>query len=144
MKLLVLIIGSWLLLSCAGPPKQEEVRSAQDGMAAIIAQNDSLGHWRNLACKSISLEATIRQYASDLQRLDYSGYPEAFAQAFQSHSTAWASLLPVVEPYDSLRGEMHDLFDLLAQSPDSSTFNSLVDNVWSTWSEVEAALEENQ
>jgi len=42
-------------------------------------------------------------------------------------------MAPVVTRYPDLRGEMHDLFDTLALSPDSIAFKLRVDEISATW-----------
>ncbi len=131
-----------LLLGCRNDRQTVTARSETDCIQDIIAEDDSLGRYRNHACKESSLSTTIAQYAVELQALDFSDCPTAFQQAFIQHSIAWSALLPVVERYDTLRGEMHDLFAQLEQSQDSTVFKTLLAEVWATWEEVEVAMDE--
>lgn len=111
-------------------------------MQVIIAADDSLGRVRNHACESTSLYLTIQSYADELEALEFQACPAAFKQGFSQHISAWQQLLPLVVPYDSLRGEMHDLFAQIEQSADSTNFKAGVAQVWSTWALIEEAMEE--
>ena len=111
-------------------------------ISVIIAQDDSLGIVRNHACETISLAETIKNYTDALAALDYSDCPDAFTKAFAWHRQAWVDIIPFAQNYSDLRGEMHDLFDQLEKGPDAATIKPLVDKIWSTWREVEKAMEE--
>ncbi len=106
----------------------------------IIAIDDSLGTLRNHACENIPLAETIRNYADGLSQLNYNNCPPAFNKAFEKHWTAWREMIPLVEKYPEMRGEMHDLFDQIKMTKDSVTFNPLLNDIWDTWAEVEAAM----
>jgi hypothetical protein len=109
----------------------------------IIAADDSLGFIRNHACEQISLSETIRQYVKEMQSLSFQSCPEKFTDAFKKHQEAWLALIPVVDNYPDLRGEMHDLFKTLESSEHAATFNPLVKTVWETWAEVEEEMKIN-
>lgn len=47
-------------------------------VAEAIALDDSLGYIRNHASEAISLSQAIRQYAETIQKIDFSGCPQAF------------------------------------------------------------------
>ena len=110
-------------------------------IAAMIAADDSLGTIRNHACVTLSLSQTIRDYADALGNLDFSNCPGDFAQAFDMHRQAWLAIIPVVENYPGMRGEMHDLFSQLEVSADSAIFRIRLAAIWDTWGAVEAAME---
>ncbi|NNE25844.1 MAG: hypothetical protein HKN09_03290 [Saprospiraceae bacterium] len=103
----------------------------------ILEQDSLLGSLRNHACEVISLEATILNYTDSLLALDYSNCPNAFTLAFKSHILAWQKLIPEVEAYDSLRGEMHELFDVITAEDIDSSFTLGIKEIWSTWDSVE-------
>ncbi len=135
------------LLACSDQPTnasgQAEIGDLPTAcMERIIALDDSLGSLRNHQCEQVSLDQTIANYAEGLEALDFSGCPPEFVSAFTSHIRAWRDMQPVAAQFPGLRGEMHDLFDQIALSPDSTVFQSRLDRIWSTWAEIEAAMKE--
>lgn len=122
----------------ASPPQTNI--SPKDCIQKIIAADDSLGKVRNHACETISLAETIRNYADALQRLDFSTCPAAFTAAFKKHRQAWLDMIPLMEKYPDLRGEMHVLFEGLEKGEDADTFKPLLKAVWDTWSEIDVLM----
>lgn len=110
---------------------------ASNCIATIIKQDSILGKVRNDASKKMSLSHTINAYAESLLALDYRNCPEAFAFAFKNHIDAWLDVKRITDKYPSLRGELHDVFDQLEQTKDSTAFKLLVKKVWDTWATVE-------
>lgn len=108
-------------------------------ITTILSIDDSLGAVRNHACELLPLSESIDNYVNGLHNLDFSGCPEAFKQAFESHIQAWVKLTKITDGYPEKRGEMHNLFDELSQTKDSVLFKQHVAEVWSTWSEIEEA-----
>ena len=106
----------------------------------IISVDDSIGKIRNYNCEKISLSATIRIYTSGLEELDFSACPEDFTVAFNAHIQAWKDMTTLTDKYLRLRGEMHDLFDEIEAGEDAEEFKPLLDNIWSTWAEIEKAM----
>lgn len=105
----------------------------------ILAADDSLGRARNHACEQQPLSEVIANYASALAGLDFTSCPENFRAAFEGHRQAWLELLPITDRYPDLRGEMHALFEKLESGEHAKQFKPMVDRVWKTWAEVEAA-----
>ncbi|WP_411766995.1 hypothetical protein [Winogradskyella sp. A3E31] len=105
----------------------------------ILKQDDSLGSVRNYACESMSLSNTINQYVNAIEKLNFEKCPEEFHKAFKSHTAAWSNMGEFTEAYSDLRGEMHDLFDQIEKSKDSTEFKLLLDAIWDTWKDVEDA-----
>ena len=122
-------------------PNPTTTSKAASCIEYIIAQDGSLGGIRNHACEKISLAQTIRQYADAIEQLDYTNCPPAFEAAFTNHIRAWREMIPLVEKYPELRGEMHDLFDELEKGKDTDEFKPLLKSIWDTWGEVEKAME---
>jgi len=137
--LVAVILCALLLATCKGP-KSLPTPSPDACIRHIIALDDSLGRIRNHACESISLAATIRNYAAGINKHDFRGCPPDFTKAFGRHRQAWLDMVPFVEKHSGLRGEMHVLFEQLEKGPDAATFNPLLRNIWDTWAEVEAAM----
>lgn len=109
-------------------------------VAEAIALDDSLGYARNHACETLPLSQAIRQYAEAIQKIDFTGCPQAFTSGFQHHAAAWLSLLPVTDQYPGLRGEMHALFEQLKSGKYAEQFKLLELTIWSTWKEIEEVL----
>jgi hypothetical protein len=124
-----------LTISC-----KKNVAENKQCIEYIIAKDDSLGKIRNHACKEQSLSKTIHQYIGALNALDTKDCAPAFNQAFNNHKKAWLNTLKVTDNYSHLRGEMHDLFAVIETSKDSTEFKILINNIWSTWAEVEKAI----
>ena len=108
-------------------------------MESVLKQDDSLGKVRNHACERISLSKTIDQYANAINNLNYNACPNEFEEAFKKHAEAWIKMGIFTEKYPDLRGEMHDIFDSIEKTRDSSEFKPLLKSIWDTWAKVEAA-----
>lgn len=109
-------------------------------MQRILALDDSLGKIRNHASEKISLSETIKQYTSEINKMDFNGCPGDFTFAFKRHRDAWSKIMAITGKYPGLRGEMHALFDSIKAGKDSAEFNLRLAAIWSTWSEVENAV----
>ena len=137
-------IAFLLLLTACGPSesadKSDNIESDAHCIESILEEDNRLGEVRNHACEHMSLEQTIEEYTKALEQLDYSNCPEGFTTAFNSHIQAWKSMIPTVESYSDLRGEMHDLFDQIEATAGSENFSSALAEVWETWGAVETAL----
>ena len=53
---------------------------------------------------------------------------------------AWEYMVYITDKYNSMRGEMHDLFDQIGASGDSLDFKVRLDAIWGTWGFVEEAM----
>ena len=139
---IILLISAFMILtgSCSESTTKKSVNSPNNCIKSIIAIDDSLGSLRNNQCKEISLSETIKNYTASLTSLDYSQCPQSFSNAFKSHIDAWNNVTEITDNYSELRGEMHDLFDQIKITPDSTKFNSLVAKIWSTWAEIEKEI----
>ncbi|MBK7938656.1 MAG: hypothetical protein IPJ82_16920 [Lewinellaceae bacterium] len=137
-------LAALFLYSCIKPAISAEkampVQKPNDCMARVIVLDDSLGKARNRACQTVSLSETIRQYADGMEKISYRGCPSDFTEAFRKHREAWLALIPVTDQYPGLRGEMHVLFKQLESGEHAERFKPLVETVWDTWAEVEAAM----
>lgn len=142
-------ISFWKLISllaflsfsaCGNPPNSVNLERTNDEYKTcieyILAADDSLGKMRNHACEEFSLSKTIEDYTASLRALDWNACPIEFTSSFEAHIKAWENMTPVTNNYDSLRGEMHDLFDIIAVSSDSTLFNERLDHIWSTWDSI--------
>lgn len=102
----------------------------------------SLGKIRNHDCETISLSQTILKYTQGVKKINYSNCPKEFVDAFENHRQAWIKMLSVTDKYPDLKGEIHDLFNILEKGNDKETFKPLLKSIWDTWGEVENAMKE--
>lgn len=126
------------IISCKKEVKKEPVVKL-NCIETILKDDSELGTIRNHACEKVSLSKTIDNYVTSLQKLDYTNCSVEFTQAFLSHQHAWLSAKKVTNKHSELRGEMHDLFDAINKTADSTEFKVLVKDIWDTWAEVEKA-----
>ena len=129
-----LLVG--VVFSTCKAQSDEEIRCIQ----TILEQDALLGEIRNHACDSLPLKDVILNYARALEALDYEDCPKEFTYAFMSHIKAWKDMMIIVDHYPDLRGEMHDLFSLLADSNHKDLFNQKLNAIWRTWEEVELLI----
>ena len=85
----------------------------------------------------MSLSQSITNYTNDLEKFEFSGCPEDFKTAFQSHITAWREMKMVTDKHPNLRGELHQIFEMLEKSQDSSQFKTYLEQILETWKSVE-------
>ncbi|MBT8324917.1 MAG: hypothetical protein HKN99_12220 [Winogradskyella sp.] len=138
-RLLVFLWVMVLVLSC----KSNETK-AIDCIDQVIKLDDSLGKKRNFDCVELSLSKTIINYTDVINSIDFSTCPDEFTTAFKSHIEAWKNMIEVTDNHDTLRGEMHDLFDSIEHTKDSLQFKIYLNAIWSTWADVEKAMEFNR
>ena len=139
-KIYIVVLVLLATYSCQKTKKEKAiVRTSQECVAYIFKTDDSLGTVRNHSCEKISLSQTIKQYTAELNKLDFSNCPEDFSNAFEAHITAWDKMTEVTDRHNELRGEMHDLFDSIEKSTDSSEFKVRLKAIWNTWKPIEAA-----
>jgi len=112
----------------------------QNCIEYIIAMDDSLGTVRNHACEIVSLSKSIENYVKSMDKLDFQDCPQNFKEAFYRHKNAWTNMLILSDKYPDLRGEMHDIFDIIEAGEYAETFKPLLKNIWDTWGEVEEAM----
>jgi hypothetical protein len=142
----LLLFVTLFLIACGtsspGVQQDANVGAASACIERVIAMDDSLGTVRNHACEQISLSETIQQYVQSLEKVDFQNCPSAFTTAFQRHLEAWTQMITVTDHYPDLRGEMHDLFDIIEQGEYQAEFKPRLAAIWDTWSEVERAMGE--
>lgn len=103
----------------------------------VLKLDDSLGKLRNIECKQITLSKSIKNYTKALSNLDYTSCPEVFSKTFNQHIIAWNNMIEITDKYSTHRGEMHDLFDQIEISKDSTQFKVLLKDIWNTWDNIE-------
>ncbi|RAJ13445.1 hypothetical protein [Olleya aquimaris] len=135
LKYIYLLCIGFILMSC----KTNDASKQKDCINTILIQDDSLGQIRNNASKINSLSNSILSYTDALNALDFSNCPQPFSSAFKKHIRAWNNIMLVTTKHPTLRGEMHDLFDDLETSKDSTEFKKYLNKIWSTWDEIEKA-----
>jgi len=124
-------IACIFLMSCS--KKTTTVTTSKTCVEIIIEQDAALGKTRNHNCEKISLSQTIEKYTSALKALNYEGCNNEVEAAFNDHIAAWDAMTKVTDKHDSLRGEMHDLFDQIELSEDKVEFKTLLLKIWNTW-----------
>lgn len=137
----LVVIGFCFLFFVSCNRQKKGNNDPSECITQILRADDSLGKIRNHECETKTLTKTIKNYAGRLSSLDFSQCPDTFSKAFKGHIKAWNEMLVVVKSHDTLRGEMHDLFDQIAISKDSIIFKEKLNAIWSTWSEVEKSKE---
>ena len=108
----------------------------------VLQADNKLGTIRNHACEKIPLSETIRDYTKGMKALSYKGCKEVFTTAFDRHREAWDAMIPVTDHFPDLRGEMHDLFNIIEKSERADEFKPRLKAIWDTWAEVESAWKE--
>jgi len=83
----------------------------------------------------------VADYVQSLDDIELEHAPADFAAAMRAHRDAWAALIGPLQAFSSDREQMQYLFDRLRQMPPPTgpQFQSLIGNVTSTWSQVDAA-----
>ena len=114
--------------------------SAKECIDYVIDTDKSLGAIRNHACEKKSLSETIDDYVHSLDNLSFSNCPPIFIKAFEEHKEAWVNVTEMTDQYPDLRGEMHDIFEIIEAGPDSAAFKYLEAEIWATWEQVELAI----
>ena len=117
--------------------------TSEQAIRSVLARDELIGKERNLNPHRMSLAESVRQYVEGMEAIDTSDCPDDFTRAFRRHQAAWVDLEQPLEQYGDLRGEMHDLFDIIEgpDNPGAEDFKPLVANIWSTWEEVQASLD---
>lgn len=98
-----------------------------------------MGTIRNHACETIPLSQTITNYTKNLEALNFNNCPEKFSLAFKAHIRAWNNMKKVTDKHDTIRGELHYLFNKLEQTKDSVEFKIYLKDIWDTWKVIENA-----
>lgn len=141
---IISIIG----LSCGEVKKKDTIvekistsnEDAKKCIDDIILLDEKAGKIRNHRCENASLSSAIEEYIAQLENVDYSNCPAEFGKSFRAHIEAWRSTITIAKKHDALRGEMHDLFDEINESQDSTEFTKLVKGIWDTWRDVEVVM----
>ena len=138
-----LIIGAIALIyACKADPRPTPINKLERTCVQNILKQDSiLGGIRNHQCEELSLAKTIENYTQALSILNFEDCPPDFYKAFKAHIAAWNEMAVFVHPENDLRGELHDLFDLIKAKDDTGEFDRKLKAIWDTWSEIEASQE---
>lgn len=112
----------------------------------ILEMDRILGKQRDLVCQHASAATAVRAYLIGLDVVDFQACPQEFVAAFRAHRNAWEQSIPFLEDHDSLRGEMHDLFDQIRQLGDEqrTRLDKHVREITETWAVVEKASANSQ
>jgi hypothetical protein len=140
MKVFILFLGVMMISfsSCKSGTKESPPENrGEDCIRIVLSKDTSLGSKRNNDCKEVSLSTTIDRYVDSLSVMDFSQCPSLFTEAFKDHIQAWKNMKQITDSFPDLRGEMHELFDQIELTKDSTIFKDLLANVWYTWEVVE-------
>ncbi len=116
--------------------------SSQEGAINRVLEIDAvISKQRNLLSTSVSLDAAVKAYLLGLDAIDFSKCTEKFQLAFRSHRQAWERAIPLLTKHNSLRGEMHTLFDQIkaGSEEDKAKLEGILADITQTWKEVELA-----
>lgn len=102
----------------------------------IFEQDSIYGHIRNHASEKIPLSEVINNYTKDIKSLDFTQCPPQFKSAFDQHIDAWLDFKNVSDQYPSLRGELHDIFDMIGKTKDSTAYKAGLNQIMETWKVV--------
>ncbi len=138
------ILAVFFLSGCGGSPTKEKALSPEEVKKAekscietVLRIDDSLGTIRNHACETVSLSQAVTNYTESLGKIDFRQCPAEFTEAFNIHKKAWINFKQVSDIYPALRGEMHDLFDTIEKSADSTEFKKQSKLIWDTWAKID-------
>lgn len=132
-----------VLFSCKDTRASDSASSSEEPYAeairAVFAEDDKAAAIRNHACEDTTLAETVRQYVAAIDAMDFSRCPADFTSAFKSHRDAWANTIPFFHSFDTLRGEMHELFAVIENmSPGQKVELVKISRpIGDTWVEVE-------
>ena len=84
------------------------------------------------------MSESIISYVSDINQFDFKDCPDDFKTAFHLHKNAWEDMLEVSDKYPSLRGEMHEIFDIIKEGEHGALFEKKLKAIWDTWSPIES------
>ncbi len=134
----ILLIVAVALCGCADKSKQSQIAAIK----SVLAQDSKLGEARDQGCESAPMAETIKTYVAALDQIEFSECPDDFTAAFKRHRDAWENLASFFTSYDTLRGEMPDLFSIIRESGDESraSLEQIEKQIWGTWGHVEAAM----
>jgi len=143
-KISMLLLLASAIINCTTQKQKSTPDSSineKSCMDQVIAIDNDIGGTRNHNCEVMSLSETIKIYTAGIDKIDFKGCPSDFSKAFDDHKKAWTAMLAVTDKYPDLRGEMHDLFKILEEGKDKDSFKPLLAKIWSTWADVEKAME---
>lgn len=120
-------------------PASNSEHTYAEAIRTIFAEDDRVATIRNHACEDTTLAETVRQYVAAIDAMDFSRCPADFTLAFKKHRDAWANTLSFFTDFDTLRGEMHELFAVIEdESPEQkAALEKISRPIGDTWMEVE-------
>jgi hypothetical protein len=142
----IVVCAVALLASCTCEVKVSGrySESRRGAISRVLRRDEELGAIRNERSRVVSIDVAASDYADAVEAIDFAMTPGAFESAYQRHATAWRALSDQLARHESwreMRGEMHDVFDRILATDESGVagVRTRLDDVWATWSEVEAA-----
>ena len=138
--LLCAVLGGALGIGCASRPKNEDPPPEIGCMASVIKADERLALARNAAPREMPIGDAVRAYLEAFESLDMSECPPPFREAIRRHLGAWRETLPWLDAYPELRGELHEVFDVIGRDERNAEFRAAVGQIIQTWSQVEQAM----
>lgn len=130
-----ILIGSFLVLLLTPVFAKEPIEQWQTAIDRILEVEVNLGNERNNGSHNGPVHESVERYISQLESIDFSATPAGFDTAFQKHIAAWKNSVPLLKQYSNLRGEMHDVFQLIHQQTDA--LKLVEQSIWTTWYPIE-------
>lgn len=131
------------LFSCRDTRTLSSASTAEEpygqAIRTIFDEDDRAATIRNHACEDTTLTETVRQYVAAIDAMDFSRCPADFTSAFKKHRDAWANTIPFFTAFDTLRGEMHELFAVIEnEGPEQeAALEAISRPIGDSWEEVE-------
>ena len=136
--LMIIAVVATAMCGCADKSKQSQVAAIK----SVLTQDSKLGDARDHGSETARMSDTIKSYVAAVDQIEFTDCPNDFTAAFKRHRDAWENSVSFFASYDSLRGEMHDLFNIIRESGDESRakLEQIEKQIWGTWGHVEAAM----
>lgn len=111
-------------------------------MTRVLEADSHLGAIRNHNVETMPIAEAIRRYVEGLDALELDHCPDEFVRALQNHREAWNQSIAFFEQFSELRGELHEVFEMIRARDEASSdgLQKAEAEIWSTWTEVEEAV----
>lgn len=105
----------------------------------VMAYDRLLGKQRDSIPELAGLSLAASAYVTGLDSIDYSGCPQSLQDAFKKHRDAWHNMIEFLKQHDSLRGEMHELFEQIRalSAEQKEQLDAHQKQIMDSWSEIE-------
>lgn len=134
------------ILSLAGTAAvgnaENEASSYAAAIRAVIEQDSRLGKLRNHFSEDAPVARAVEEYVAGLDALDLEHCPPDFVRALHRHRDAWHGSIAFFEEFPNLRGEIHDVFEMIRARDHSSRarLEAVEAEILSTWVAVQNSM----